>query len=154
MFFACRKNIACYSPRHYKLQFYTSDGSDTIPDTMAMVVQYAKGSNFISLVDTFKNIKLLNANINYVDRYEQQYSPYTPYSSDLFTTDLLIVLYPSRKEYKLTNTAHDNRTMTEKKNQSYSCSDDITYMVNGEAYQCAGQTFDTSGGEAIMDIRY
>ena len=84
----------------------------------------------------------------------QQYIAYTPYSGDMYTTDLLIVLQPSGKQYRLTSISHDNRTLTEKNSDNYACSDDISYYVNGKLNQCAGQTFTSGGGNAILDIGY
>ena len=113
-----------------------------------MVVQYTKGCNFTTPIDTFRGLKLANANTYYSYRFEQQYIDYTGYANNFFNMDILIVLYPSGRIYKMTGITHDTRTMSEKSNQSYGCSVDISYNVNGTDYVCAGQVFTTGHGNA------
>ena len=156
MFAACRKNVSCFNAKNYDLQFYTTSLADTITDTGASIVKYGPGSNFLALVDSVPGIIVLsNFSAYYVGRFAQQYIPYTIYSSDIYSTDLLITLYPSGRVYRMKNIAHDNRTMSEKNTDNYSCTDNITYEVNDSPYVCAAQTFNQGvATKAIMNIRY
>lgn len=155
LFAACRRTIACRNAGGYELQFYTPSLADTIYDTSALIVKFAKGSNFHSQIDTIAHIALQNINVYAVDRYAQKGITYTPYSGDIYNTDILIVLYPSGRSYRITKMEHDNKTMTEKNSDHYACSDNINYLVNDTAASCAGQIFTTlGGGDAILYINY
>ncbi len=135
---SCNKTTSCSDPKYCELQFYTTSQTDTIKDISGKIMEYIKGNNLATVVDSFVFDSLVSLNVVGQNSFSQLYISFSDHSADIYNYDWKIILLPSGRTYTLTKVSHDNRTIRQSNENNLACINDITYMANDSLCQMPG----------------
>lgn len=148
--FSCGKT-SCLTP---SVGFVFTNNADTIPDTIAYVIEYQKDGTFLHPVDSFGNLALAI----HTSATEGKYLdiPDSHGGSVFYNYDWKIVLQPSGKSYLVTNANHSNEksSSTGLGGVKSRCVNSVSYNVNGVNYDSGVWQTMSSSASVIVKIHY
>ena len=148
--FSCGKT-GCLTPEVYYVVF---EKADSIPDTIANVVQYQKGSSFSSVINSNDSTPLFRT---YNAGHKELMLGYSAGQAiSAYDYDWMITLRPSGNVYKLANISHSNNKQSNGGIGGIRerCVNSVRYSVNGSNHTAGRGNTGSSSTSVDLTINY